>query len=112
MEEANESFESIPKVIRKMIKNLSSVSRDTFLQEAVKCEASNNLLTCECIIEQSIVAGDLQNLGPKELKIIWLQNVDVCLQQGAIFTARFILKAALKLHDRRALWLKAFQIEK
>ncbi len=51
-------------------------------------------------------------MEPKPLKEIWLKNVDVCLDQGAIFTAKFILKSGLKLHDRRALWMKAYQIEK
>lgn len=47
----------------------------------------------------------------KQLKQVWISNVDICVSQKAVFTARFILKSALKLHDRRALWMKAYQIE-
>lgn len=33
-----------------MVKNLQ-VGRDIFLQEAVKCERMDSLLTCECIVD-------------------------------------------------------------
>lgn len=48
----------------------------------------------------------------KTNKEIWLSNVEVCIQQSAVFTARYILKHALKLVDAKALWMKAYQIEK
>ena len=93
-----------------MIKNLT-LSRETFLQEAVKCETAGSVLTCECIVESCLMLG-LDASDRKRNKEVWLANVDVCIQQSAIFTARYILKHALKLVDAKALWMKAYQIEK
>ena len=45
------------------------------------------------------------------MKQIWLANVDACVGQQAYFTARFVLKSALKTNDRRALWMKAYELE-
>jgi len=39
-----------------MTKNLN-LSREAYLQEAVKCEVAGSVLTCECIIEFSINIG-------------------------------------------------------
>ena len=53
----------------------------------------------------------LEAMSIKQMKQVWLFNVDACVLQQAYFTARFILKSALKTHDRRSLWMKAFEIE-
>jgi hypothetical protein len=60
-----------------MIKNLS-LGRETFLQEAVKCEVSGSILTCECIVESSLTLG-LDTQDKKALKQTWLSNVEVCI---------------------------------
>jgi transposase-like protein len=54
----------------------------------------------------------LHSVEGKQLKEIWLQNADVFLEKGACFCARYLLKHAIQREDRKALWLKAYQIER
>jgi hypothetical protein len=39
-------------------------------------------------------------------KEIWLSDADICLKQGKLFSARTILKHAVKVKDAKRLWLK------
>lgn len=50
LEEAQqESVEQIPKIVRRMVKHIGG-SRDTYLQEALKCEQQGSLMVAEIII--------------------------------------------------------------
>lgn len=48
----------------------------------------------------------------KQSRAIYLQNVDGCISEGAIETARAILSNALELYpEKKSLWMRAFKLE-
>ena len=87
-----------------MIKNLS-LSRAVYLEQATIAEIGQHLRTCESIIETTVFIDGAD-------KQTWLDEVDTCLKDGHVMTARYILKHALKKKDQKSLWLKSYELEK
>ena len=77
--------------------------RATYLQQALDC-ISHSPRTSETLIELTLTLDNAD-------KDRWLEDVDICLKQNQVATARHLLKYALILKDSKKLWLKAYQLE-
>ena len=72
------------------------------------------MVTCKAIISETMNLGlELDQFADekernKQTRAIWLKNVDGCLHQGAIETARAILTNAIAIDSsKKSLWMRA-----
>ncbi len=81
-------------------------------------EQADSLQTCKAIVKETIDFG--MNLDSfmdekekkKQTRQIWLENVDACVNQGAIETAKALIMNAISLDSsKKSLWMRAQQLE-
>lgn len=98
------------------------MKRDQWLKEAVIAEESGSLVTCRAIIQGTMEYGMEEYMGEnatdnikekvKVLKRVWLENVDACIAQSAIETARAIIFNAIKLYPmKKSFWFHSIKLE-
>ena len=90
------------------------LSRDQWLQQAVLAEQGDSLVTCKAIVKETMDHGlDLDEFmnekeKKKQTRQIWLENIDACVNQGAIETAKAIITNAITLDSgKKSLWMRA-----
>lgn len=87
LEEAEGNYDTVPKLLRKGIKNLNKnvkITKDQWLKEAYDAEMSASVVTARAIINETLYVGidDIEDMD--ENKRIWLETADNFLERGAI----------------------------
>jgi pre-mRNA-processing factor 6 len=81
-----------------------NIKRDQWLREATLAEESGSMVTCKSIIKETMYYGMDEFIEPsttderekrKQIKRVWVENAQSCLEQGAIETARALYSNAL-----------------
>ena len=122
LEEAQGNKQIISKIVKRALNNFRKhqveLSRDQWLQQAVLAEQADSLQTCKAIIKETMDFGlNLDSFmddkeKKKQTRQTWLENVDACVQQGAIETAKAIIINAIALDSsKKSLWMRAQQLE-
>jgi pre-mRNA-processing factor 6 len=102
--------ELIERGIKTLAKNGKIVSKETWLDEARKCEMSGSLKTCSGILKAAI-KEDLQNID-EEKKQLWVDYAEESKHKGCIETFRIIYHTLLAREDDLQLWMSLLQFEK
>lgn len=85
--------------------------RDSWIKEAVECEAVGAPATCAAIVRNTIHVG----VDAEDLMTTWMDDAETCLtlEPPALQTARAILTFALeKFPGKKRLWQQAAMLEK
>lgn len=113
LEEANGNLNMVDKIIDRAIKSLEAnrvdINRDLWLSDAIECEKSANVKTCQAIIRNVIGIG----VDEEDHIDTWTEDAETCTHQNAYECARAIYAHALNVYPtKRDLWMAAAYFEK
>lgn len=101
-------------IMSKAVKGLSKagavLSRDQWMEEALRVDSEGSPMTAEAIIKATL---DIGIDDDEDRRIIWVQDAEAAKDKGAIATARAIVAYTLRLFpDRANIWKFAIDLEK
>ena len=116
LEEAHGNGKLVGKIVEKMVASLAQyqvvIKRDEWIQEAIDCERSGAVLTCQAIVKHTIGLG----VDAEDKRTTWMDDAESALTQQsppALETARAILQVALtEFPTKKAIWQQAAMVEK
>ncbi|CAG0880530.1 unnamed protein product [Darwinula stevensoni] len=113
LEEAHGNANMVDKIIERALTSLSAngvdINREEWMNDAIACEKSNSVLTCQAIIRAVIGHG----LDEHEMKDTWLEDAESCASQGVHECARAIYAHALSVFPSdKNIWMQAAYFEK
>ncbi|CAO1622675.1 unnamed protein product [Sympodiomycopsis kandeliae] len=98
------------KAVKGLNKAGAVLSRDQWMEEALRVDSEGSPLTAEAIIKATL---DIDIDDDEDRRIIWVQDAEAAKEKGAIATARAIVAYTLKLFpDRANIWRFAIDLEK
>lgn len=113
LEEANENLNMVDKIIDRAIKSLQAngveIKREEWMNDAIECDKTNSIKTCQAIIKNII------SIGVEEEDAIdtWSSDADQCTEKGAFECTRAIYAHALSVYpSNRDIWMSAAYFEK
>ena len=113
LEEANDNAVMVGRIVERAISSLSAngveINREFWLKDAVQCERSGSVLTCQAVITAVIGYG----IDEEDQKSQWMEDAEQCAAQSAVECARAIYTHALAVYpSKKSIWLAAAYFEK
>jgi len=113
LEEANGNTGMVDKIVDRAIKSLEAnrveIKRDQWLEDAIECDKSGSVRTCQAIIRNIIALG----IEEEDATDTWMEDADNCVQQGSYEVARAVYAHALATYPlKKDLWMAAAYFEK
>ncbi|KAL3184787.1 hypothetical protein MRX96_005887 [Rhipicephalus microplus] len=113
LEEANGNTHMVEKIIDRAIASLRAngveINREQWFKDAVECEKSQSILTCQAIIRTVVGIG----VEDEDRKHTWMEDAEAVAAQGALECARAIYAHALSVFpSKKSIWLRAAYFEK
>lgn len=113
LEEANGNIHMVDKIIDRAISSLNAngveINREHWFKEAIEAEKSGAIYCCKVIIKSIISFGVEQ----EDRKHTWMQDAEICAQQGALECARSVYGYSLSIFpSKKSIWLRAAYFEK
>lgn len=113
LEEANGNTHMVEKIIDRAIASLRAngveINREQWFKDAVECEKSQSILTCQAIIRCVVGIG----VEDEDRKHTWMEDAEAVAAQGAQECARAIYAHALSVFpSKKSIWLRAAYFEK
>jgi pre-mRNA-processing factor 6 len=115
LEEAHGNGHMADRIIDKMVSSLSQyqvvIGRETWINEAQICEASDSIMVCAAIINHTIHIG----VDKQDQMNTWIDDAEACLSHDppSKETSRAIYAFALKNYpNKKTLWMAAAMLEK
>lgn len=113
LEEANQNVNMVDKIIDRAVKSLEGnrveIKRDQWLNDAIECDKTGNVRTCQAIIKNIIGIG----IDEEDQSETWMEDAENCSQQNAYECARAIYAHALNSYPtKKDLWMAAAYFEK
>jgi pre-mRNA-processing factor 6 len=113
LEETHDNEKGISLIISKAVANLASrgvtISRQKWLEEAYKVEATGGVKTASAIVRQTVGVG----LEDSDRKHLWMADAEAATQLGHYYCARAIYAHALSVFpQKKSIWRKAAELEK
>lgn len=85
------------------------IDRDQWIKEAEQCETNKQIVTCECIIKETIGL----DIDEEDKKSTWCNDAENAVTRGFIHVGRSIYKHATDVYpSKKSLWLKMANLEK
>lgn len=113
LQEASGNIEKCNNLMHRAISSLSkrqvNLTREMWLEEAEKVEASGSPITCKAIVFETIELG----LEDGDKKARWMEDAQECIRRGSIQTARAIYEKALQVFPKKkSIWLSYAELER
>ncbi|KAJ3368875.1 hypothetical protein GGF31_006010 [Allomyces arbusculus] len=113
LEESQGNAANVEIVIGRGIQALANkgtvLPREKWLDEAVECEQSGAVLTCQSIIKHTIGMG----LEEEQFKKTWMEDAETCTEKKCYATARAIYEHAVAaLPHKKSIWRRAAFFER
>jgi pre-mRNA-processing factor 6 len=113
LEEAHGNFAMVDKIIDRAVKSLEGnrveINRDQWLADAIECDKTQNVKTCQALVRNIIGIG----IDEEDQVEQWTEDAENCANQAAFECARAIYNHALGLYpSRKDLWMAAAFFEK
>lgn len=113
LEEANGNHGMVDKIIDRAIKSLEAnqveINRDQWLEDAIECDKTGSMRTCQAIIRNIIGIG----IEEEDENENWMEDAENCIQQSSFEAARAIYAHALSVYpSKKDLWMAAAYFEK
>lgn len=97
--------------VRSLTKAGAVLSRDQWMEEAIRVEAEGSPMTAEAIIKATLDSG--LDEDEEERRIIWMQDAEAAKEKGSFAVARAIVAYALRFFsDRANVWRFAVDLER
>lgn len=113
LEETQGNVTMVDKIIDRAIKSLEAnrveINRDQWISDAIECDKTGSIKTCQAIIRNVIGIG----VEEEDAQETWTEDADQCIQQNSFESARAIYAHALtKYPSKKELWMAAAYFEK
>ncbi|CAD6208449.1 GSCOCG00003461001-RA-CDS [Cotesia congregata] len=113
LEEANGHIQMVDKIIQRAIESLRAngveINRDHWFKEAIEAEKSGAIHCCQVIIQYVIDC----NVEEEDRKHTWMEDAEMCAQQGALACARAVYSHAIShFKSKKSIWLRAAHFER
>ncbi len=113
LEEAHGNFAMVDKIVDRAVKSLEGnrveINRDQWLTDAIECDKTQNVRTCQALVRNVIGIG----IDEEDHVEQWTEDAENCATQEAYECARAIYNHALSLYpSRKDLWMAAAFFEK
>ena len=113
LEETHGNLQMVDKIIDRAVKSLEAnrveIKRDDWIADAIECDKTGSLKTCQAIIRNVI------GIGVEEEDAIdnWTEDTQKCVEQEAYECARAIYAHALTVYPaNKDLWVEAAHFER
>lgn len=98
------------KAVQSLTQKGAVLSRDQWMEEALRVEQEGSPMTAEAIIKATLALGVEDD---EDRRIVWVQDAEAAKEKGCVATARAILTYTLRLFpDRATIWRFAIDLEK
>ncbi|RWS06625.1 pre-mRNA splicing factor-like protein [Dinothrombium tinctorium] len=113
LEEAHGNNHMVDKIIDRALQSLNAngveINREHWFKDAMDAEKSGSILTCQAIVKAVIGIG----VEDEDKKHTWMEDAEMCANQGAIECARSVYRIAIEtFENKKSVWLRAAYFEK